>query len=106
MKKYKIFLLMCALCGIVFTGCQAVWAGSDTASVDDKVGSDFSRIAGEDNLYYANDTNVVYWIGGSYSLNMVGEDYTTSYMTPWIAPNGLPYIYDPEKREMKEIRFE
>lgn len=34
-------------------------------------------------------------------VNVGGDDYTTSYMVAYFAPNGKPYIYD---NGLKEIR--
>lgn len=82
MKKLIIMLLA----RLTMTGCATVHVGTDTA-----IKTDFTHIEG--NLYYCNDTKIVYWIGGSYYVNVVGNDYTTSYMTAYFAPNGLPYRY-------------
>ena len=87
MKKLVIMLLSC----LTMTGCATAYVGTDTAMQDHKIKADFTHIEG--NLYYCNDTKIVYWIGGSYSVNVVGTDYTTSYMTAYFAPNGLPYRY-------------
>ena len=77
----KIFFIICFLIISMCSGCNMAWDGSDTASADMKIGSDFTLVPGESNLYYANDTKIVYWIGGSYMLNGLGDDYTTSYIT-------------------------
>ena len=102
MKKIKITLLTLLLTiPFLFSGCSWSWDGSDTAKKDEKIGADFTQIAGEENLYYNNRTKIVYWIGGSYMVNVGGDDYTTSYMVAYFAPNGKPYIYD---NGLKEIR--
>lgn len=98
MKKLLTVICMCLL----LTGCSVAYDGTDTAMQDDKINSDFELIDGYDNLYYCKDTKIVYWIGGSYQFNTLGNDYTTSYMTVYYAPNGLPYIYD--NNEIKEIQ--
>jgi hypothetical protein len=54
-------------------------------------------------LYYAKNTKIVYWIGGSYTINVIGDDYTTSYMTVWYAENGLPYRYNITTRQLEMI---
>ena len=101
MKKILyIIILLLLICNLI--GCSSAYDGTDTAMQDDKINSDFELIEGYDNLYYCKDTKIVYWIGGSYQLNAIGDDYTTSYMTVYYAPNGLPYIYD--NNEIKEIQ--
>lgn len=100
MKKLPIILSVLAI--VLLTGCSSAYDGTDTAMQDDKINSDFELIDGYDNLYYCKDTKIVYWIGGSYQVNTLGNDYTTSYMTVYYAPNGLPYIYDNNK--LKEIQ--
>ena len=98
----KIFFIICFLIISMCSGCNMAWDGSDTASADMKIGSDFTLVSGESNLYYANDTKIVYWIGGSYMLNGLGDDYTTSYITVWYSPNGKLYRYEPDKIYMRE----
>lgn len=98
-----IFLLsvLCTGCN----GCSGAYVGSDTASKDDKIEEDFKQIKGFDNLYYCKDTKVVYWIGGSYTVNVIGDDYTTSYMTVYYAPNGFPYLYDEDEHKIYELNY-
>lgn len=100
MKKY--ILIFSILILILCSGCTWAGDGSDTAQEDIKIKTDFTIIPGEDNLYYANDTKIVYWIGGSYMLNGYGDDYTTSYITVWYSPNGKLYRYEPVTLYMLE----
>lgn len=104
MRKIGIVIVLTAL---LLTGCNVSASngilGTDTAQQDKKVQEDFIQIKGESNLYYNADTHVVYWIGGSYKMNVMGEDYTTSYMTAYFAPNGKPYMYNVELQQMEEI---
>lgn len=88
---------------IYLTGCSSAWEGSDTAQQDKKINEDFIQIDGYNNLYYCKDTDIVYWIGGSYQVNVIGEDYTTSYMTVYYAPNGLPYKFNKRLGLIEEI---
>ena len=51
------------------------------------------------NLYYDSTTRIVYWWNGSLS-------YSSRYSTtpsPYYAPNGLPYKYNPETNTFEEI---
>ena len=103
MRKIVLILdiLFVLLCGC---SCSCSYDGSDTASKDTKIGADFTQIDGEDNLYYCNRTKIVYWIGGSYMVNNMGDDYTTSYMTAYYSPNGKLYTYDVAHKQLVEIK--
>ena len=96
-------ILALMMTGCNFSAASGFIGPSDTAMQDSKIQRDFARIPGEENLYYCIDTKVVYWIGGSYTENVIGADYTTSYMTAYYAPNGLPYIYNSETGQMEQI---
>lgn len=48
-------------------------------------------------LYYDSTTRIVYWWNGSFVSNAA----TTP--SPFIAPNGLPYRYNPETNTFEEI---
>lgn len=103
MKKLLVILLVLAISITCFTSCDAAYGGDDTAADNYKIQSDFIKIQGYENLYYAKNTKIVYWIGGSYTINVIGDDYTTSYMTVWYAENGLPYRYNVTTRQLEMI---
>ncbi len=103
MKKLLVILLVLIISILCFTGCVAASGGDDTAAENYKIQSDFDRVPGYENLYYAKTTKIVYWIGGSYTFNVIGDDYTTSYMTVWYAENGLPYRYNIMTRQLEMI---
>lgn len=100
-KRILLLVVIVLLC----CGCSSAYDCSDTAQQDSKVNSDFIHIENynSENLYYCKQTKIVYWIGGSYSVNVLGDDYTTSYMTAFYAPNGLPYRYDVVNNKLVEI---
>lgn len=50
-------------------------------------------------LYYDPITRIVYWWNGVLSENR--QDSTTPF--PYYAPNGLPYLYNPETNTFEEI---
>lgn len=50
-----------------------------------------------DGLYYDSTTRVVYWWNGNMNAN-----YATT-PSPYYAPNGLPYRYNPETNTFEEI---
>ena len=106
MKK-KIIIIVAVICTLFVSGCSCVNSNgvvnSDTAEQSDVIQSDFTKIDGYDHLYYHKDTKVVYWIGGSYNMNVIGDDFTTSYMTAYYAPNGMPYLYDEQMHVLVEV---
>lgn len=50
------------------------------------------------NLWYDSTTRIVYWWNGI--LGSVNHAATPS---PYYAPNGLPYLYNPETNTFEEI---
>ena len=50
-----------------------------------------------DGLYYDSTTRVVYWWNGK-----MNTKYATT-PSPWYAPNGLPFRYNPETNTFEEI---
>jgi hypothetical protein len=48
-------------------------------------------------LYYDSTTRIVYWWNGAIRAN-----YATT-PSPYYAPNGLPYLYNPETNTFEEI---
>jgi hypothetical protein len=94
MKKVIACLLAIGIC-ISFTGCE------ETPYITDsyKDGNNrFVEIYDETDLYYDKDTKIVYYI---YQEDGIGG-YSYSYITPYIAENGLPYTY--ENGELVEIK--
>ncbi len=51
-------------------------------------------------LWYDTTTHIVYWWKGDI------RGYSATTPSPYYAPNGLPYRYDPEKNIFEEIHFE
>ena len=51
-------------------------------------------------LYYDSTTRIVYWWNGIFS--MIHSDSNTT-PSPYYAPNGLPYRYNPETNTFEEI---
>jgi hypothetical protein len=99
----KKLILISLLLVIICSGCSADYFGSDTASHNTKIVADFERIEGYENLYFCKETKIVYWIGGNYNINVIGDDYTTSYMTVYYAPNGFPYKWNISQKRLEEI---
>ena len=52
-----------------------------------------------DGLWYNSETGIVYWWNGNLTL---GYNYATT-PSPYYAPNGLPYKYNPITKSLEEI---
>lgn len=52
-----------------------------------------------DNLWYDSTTRIVYWWNG----NLYANSYSVTTPTPYYAPNGLPYRYNPDTNSFEEI---
>lgn len=78
MKKC-IKLILCIAMLLALCGC--------TTDLDQSL--PLTKIDGYDYLYYDQDTKVVYMAFRQYYGN---QGY--GYMSPYIAPNGLPYLWD------------
>lgn len=50
-------------------------------------------------LYYDSSTRIVYWWNGFLNLS-----YSAITPSPYYAPNGLPYRYNPETNTFEEIK--
>lgn len=52
-----------------------------------------------DGLYYDSTTRIVYWWSGT----LISGDQNATAPSPYYAPNGLPYRYNPETNTFEEI---
>lgn len=52
-----------------------------------------------DQLYYDSTTRIVYWWNGGLNMGY----YSSTTPSPYYAPNGLPYKYNPETNTFEEI---
>lgn len=104
MKKLIVTALICLVTTLTLTGC------GETKSVNVNVVSDStisSNVFGKsalieigDGLWYDRTTRIVYFWNGR--LNYY--DYATT-PSPYYAPNGLPYRYNPETNTFEEIQI-
>lgn len=103
MKKL-LSIILCCLIILSLVGCGGTKTGVVAVNVEnseDLSGPIFGRdalIEIGDNLYYDSSTRIVYWWNGS-----LGSNYATS-PSPYYAPNGLPYRYNPETNTFEEIQ--
>ncbi len=93
MKKFITILLALLLC-VSLTAC-----GTSEGSKDYPKRTGFVEVVGKRNLYYDPDTKIVYIIFNESS----GSYYGYGYMSPYYAPNGLPYLYDANSQVLYEI---
>ena len=103
MKKILAIILSCMII-LSLVGCGAVVDNSVHVNVENSdelsngVFGESALVEIGDCLWYDSTTRIVYWWNGK----MVG--YTTATTpTPYYAPNGLPYKYNPETNTFEEI---
>lgn len=102
MKKFLAIILTCAIV-LCLVGCGAV---DNTVHVnaegrDELSGGTFGKSAMVrigDGLWYDSTTRIVYWWNG---YSGYCPDATTP--SPYYAPNGFPYRYNPETNTFEEI---
>ena len=99
--KIKILIGILSLCLAGFTvGCgdKAINVNIENSSdlSGTKIGTDALIEIGND-LWYDSTTRIVYWWNG------VIHTKSSTAPTPYYAPNGLPYRYNPESNTFEEI---
>jgi hypothetical protein len=94
MKKFLAIILVIVLT-LSLTACGA---SPDVESDDIILGKSGLMELGN-GLYYDVNTRIVYWWNGN--LNGVSSGYVTP--SPYYAPNGLPYRYNPQTNTFEEI---
>lgn len=92
-KKLTAFVL--ALCLVlVLAGCkQSAPYGEDAYEIITSLNHTKYR-----NMYYDSSTKIVYIV-----ITQTAWSRGYGYMSPYYAPNGLPYLYDVESGELVEI---
>lgn len=93
MKKIIAALLALLLC-VSLAAC-----GTSEGSKNYPARTGFTEVVGKKNLYYDPDTKVVYIIFNE----STGGHHGYGYMSPYYAPNGLPYLYDANSQTLYEI---
>ncbi len=95
MKKIIAFFLTVLLC-ISLCACAEPVTREPSKGIENFAG--FFAIPGKNGLYYDGDTKIVYII----FKECAGYD-GYGFMSPYYAPNGLPYLYDASNRVLTEI---
>lgn len=93
MKKIIAALLALFLC-VSLAAC-----GTSTGNKDYTARTGFVKVAGKESLYYDPGTKIVYVIFNESAIGYQGY----GYMSPYYAPNGLPYLYDANSQTLYEI---
>lgn len=107
MKKIFVILICCVIT-TVLTGCTEekniiINVENDTNLNNTTVGKDALIEIGNE-LYYDFTTRIVYWWNGSLN-NGINAGRCNTTPTPYYAPNGLPYRYNPETNTFEEIKW-
>lgn len=107
-KKFTIIVLIFSLVMAVMTmtGCESsdnsVYVNAEDQ--EDLFGNVFgwnALIEIGNFLYYDQTTRIVYWWNG-----YLGANQFSTTPSPYYAPNGLPYRYNPETNTFEEIGAE
>ena len=101
MKKILLGLISSAMI-LTLTGCEEKSINvnvENSTELNDTVLGSSTLIEIGDRLYYDSTTRIVYWWSGMFR-GAYGGGTTPS---PYFAPNGLPYRYNPETNTFEEI---
>lgn len=108
MKKRIIAFVVCLSIFFTFSGC------SDNKSVNVNVEKDSTisnNVFGKsalieigDGLWYDTTTRIVYWWNRRLGETSWERYYSDTTPSPYYAPNGLPYRYNPETNTFEEIQ--
>lgn len=94
-KKLTAFVL--ALCLVlVLVGCKQKPTSSDSEDTYEIITSLVHTKYR--NMYYDTSTKIVYVV-----ITTTAYSRGYGYMSPYYAPNGLPYLYDAESGELVKI---
>lgn len=107
MKKVVATILLCLIAVLLLTGCVESEPVNINVEKNTSIcGTAFGRsvlIKIGDGLWYDSTTRIVYWWNGHMGESVLDyTNYDTS-PTPYYAPNGLPYRYNPETNTFEEI---
>lgn len=99
--KNKLLIFLCVSILLSFSGCgvestQENVKTNDTVTVKSLGTDNLINIGGY--LYYDSTTKIVYFWNG-----LIGHGNQATTPSPYFAPNGLPYKYEPETNTFVEI---
>ena len=96
MKKTFLKLSVVFVLLLTLSGCSSELEDLSITEPGSITGVDLINIDGC--LYYDTKTNIVYIWNGFFYCNT-----TATTPSPYYASNGLPYKYDPDTKQLKEI---
>lgn len=103
MKKNIITAFVFLFIALTFSGCSENKSVNvnveNNDSISDSVFGKSALTKIGDGLWYDTTTRIAYWWNGI--LNNISNGGTTP--SPYYAPNGLPYRYNPETNTFEEI---
>ncbi len=99
--KINLLIILTVLL-LSFTGCGAEKVVKVNVEGEENIHSETlgldSLISIGNGLYYDSTTRIVYWWNG-----YLEGSYSSSTPSPYYAPNGFPYRYNPETNTFEEI---
>ena len=95
-KIFKNTAVCVLLAAIILTGCSTSVEGSVGNSAVVENGW-FYRIS-DTPMVYDKDTHIMYYL-----FSKCTGDQGYGYMSPYYAPNGMPYVYNVETNSLEEI---
>lgn len=103
MKK-PLSIILCCMIIFALVGCGAerpaiVVNVENKDSLSGQVFGEAAMIEIGNGLYYDSTTRIIYWWNGV--INSCNYATTPS---PYYAPNGFPYLYNPETNTFEEIK--
>ena len=105
MKKKILIALLLAATLSALTGCYEtntnINIDSDNENAVMQVGIGQLKKINKGYLYYDATTNIVYFWNGK-----ISSEYSSTAPSPYYAPNGLPYKYNPSTNTLEEIALE
>lgn len=93
MKKKFIVLFLVAIITVSLVGCTSEGSKDYTNRTSGRLIQTTMS-----DLYYDANTKIVYIM-----FNECAGYSGYGYMSPYYAPNGLPYMYNPQTNELEEI---
>jgi hypothetical protein len=96
-----IFVILAALLVAVVLFCSGCAAAEPTIVADSNgvIHGQTAMVEIGDGLWYDSSTRIVYWWNG----NIASGYQSSTTPSPYYAPNGLPYKYNPITNEFEEI---
>lgn len=102
MKKLLSIIFICLIIvSLVGCGVESTTVSVNVENKDGLSNSAFGKSAMVeigDGLWYDSTTRIVYWWNG-----WLRESHCDATPTPYYAPNGMPYRYNPETNTFEEI---